>query len=226
MENEKRRFENEDKLFWDAYDYATRQHNTAIKSNSEEAYMSSVKKTENKDKALTRDHLNRTMLHVAVERDNKTLVKYLVDIGLNVNDREGCGLTPLSVAVFQKNKDLVDLLVQCGAQHKGPLFTSIPSPLVMAETMDLVDIQHVFEEDDALSDEEDYLIRQIDQTFGDSEDTCNPASVMLGEYCNRTHRGFVTPLVGDVGTCKTNNATMSRSASYQWVGICRAICTT
>lgn len=104
LENEKRRFENEDKLFWDAYDYVTQQHNAAIKSNREEAYMSSVKKPENIEKALTRDHLNRSMLHVAVERSYKTLVKYLVDIGLNVNDREGCGLTPLSLAVLKKKQ--------------------------------------------------------------------------------------------------------------------------
>ena len=38
--------------------------------------------------------------------------------------------------------------------------------------------------------------------------------------CNRTCQGFVTPLVGDIGTCKTNNAAMDRSASYHWVGLC------
>ena len=30
----------------------------------------------------------------------------------------------------------------------------------------------------------------------------------------------MTPVVGDVGTCKTDNAAMSRSGSHQWVGLC------
>ena len=220
LENERRRFENEDKFFWDAYDYVVQQHISAIQSNSEETYMSSVKKPEIREKALTRDHLNRALLHVAVERNNKTLVNYLIDIGLNVNDREGCGLTPLGLAVIQKNIQIVDLLVQYGAQYSGPLFTSIPSPLVMAKTMKLTDIERIFTEDGALSDEEDFLIRQIDNAFGDSVYSCEQTTDKSKGNCNRTNPGFVTPLVGDVGTCKTNNAVMSRSALYRWVGIC------
>ena len=42
LENKRRRFENEDRFFWDAY-------------------MSSVKKPEIREKALTRDHLNRAL---------------------------------------------------------------------------------------------------------------------------------------------------------------------
>ena len=32
--------------------------------------------------------------------------------------------------------------------------------------------------------------------------------------------GVVTPVVGDVGTCKTICAVMARSCSFDWVGIC------
>ena len=130
---ERRRFESEDKLFWEAYDYLVQEHITAIRSNSEEAYMLSVQSAETKVKALRRDHLNRTMLHVAVERNNKTMVQYLLDIGLNVNGKEGCGLTALNLAVLQKKNSLVNVLLKSGAQHSGPIFTSVPSPLLMAK---------------------------------------------------------------------------------------------
>eukprot|EP00112_Aurelia_sp_Birch-Aquarium-sp1_P007776 Seg185.3 transcript_id=Seg185.3/GoldUCD/mRNA.D3Y31 product="hypothetical protein" protein_id=Seg185.3/GoldUCD/D3Y31 len=33
-------------------------------------------------------------------------------------------------------------------------------------------------------------------------------------------KGNVSIVVGDVGTCKTNAAVMSRSAAFQWVGLC------
>ena len=147
------------------------------------------------------------------------MVNYLTDIGLNVNDCEGCGLTPLGLAVIQKNIQIVDL-VQYSAQYSGPLFTSSPSPLVMAKTMNLTDIGRIFTEDGALSDEEDFLIRQIDNAFGDSVYSHEQTTDKSKGNCNRTNPDFVTPLVGDVGTCKTNNAVMSRSALYRWVGIC------
>ena len=220
LENEKRRFENEDKSFWDAYSYVVQHQINATRSNSEEAYLNSVQNADVKEKAFFRDHLNRTLLHVAVEQNNKVLATYLVDVGLNVNDREGCGLTALSLAVLQKNKDLVELLVKYGAHHSGPLFTSLPSPLVMAKTMKLREIQCILEEDGDISDEEDFLIRQIDEDVGGSMELCNQPTDSRDITYNRTQQGFVTPLVGDVGTCKTNNAAMSRSASHHWVGIC------
>ena len=160
------------------------------------------------------------MLHVAVERNNKTMVQYLLDTGLNVNDREGCGLTALNLAVLQKNNSIVNVLIKSGAQHSGPLFTSVPSPLLMAKTMNLTEVVHIFEEDGNLSDEENFLIRCIDSTFGERQGSDMQISDKSYEKFNRTQPGFVTPLVGDVGTCKTNNATMSRSAAYHWVGIC------
>lgn len=128
------------------------------------------------------------MLHVAVERNYNSLVKYLIDLRLNVNDREGCGLTPLSHAVLQKNKNLVDLLIKCGAQHCGPMFTSIPSPVLMARTMDLTDILHAFEEDSALSDEENFLIRQMDSTFDENEGSSQQVSDQSDNNCNNTSR--------------------------------------
>ena len=124
LEDEKCHPKNEDKSFWDAYNYIVQHQINATRSNSEEAYLNSVQNADVKEKAFVRDHLNRTLLHIAVEQSNKVLATYLVDVGLNVNDPEGCGLTALSLAVLQKNKDLVKLLVKYGPNHGGPLFTS------------------------------------------------------------------------------------------------------
>ena len=87
--------------------------------------------------------------------------------------------------------------------NRGPIFTSIPSPVEMARTMDLTDILDVFEEESALSDEESFLIRQIDTTFNENERSSQQLSEQLDNICNRTSPGFVTPVIGDVGTCKT-----------------------
>jgi hypothetical protein len=46
-----------------------------------------------------------------------------------------------------------------------------------------------------------------------------PIAHKNGNDINRSCHGFVTPVVGDVGTCKTNNAAMTRSSAYRWVGL-------
>ena len=44
--------------------------------------------------------------------------------------------------------------------------------------------------------------------------------VLIKSFFGRDAPGVVTPVVGDVGTCKTNNATMARFSSFHWAGIC------
>ncbi len=219
LATEKRRFELEDKAFWDVYATLLQKQLNANATNSEESYILTINNETNRTLALTKDHLQRSLLHVAIERKHDTFAKFLVDLGLNVNDREGCGMTPLNIAVLQANTVLCKFLVESGAQYSGPLFTSIPSPLVMAKTMHLEHIQRLFEEDNALSDEENLLIQEIDGTFHKISSTLN-ADEEKETKRDRTCSGFITPVVGDVGTCKTNNAAMFRSASYRWVGLC------
>ena len=128
-------------------------------------------------------------------------------------------MTPLNIAVLQSNTALCKFLVDSDAQHSGPLFTSIPSPLVMAKAMHLDNIQCLFKEDSVLSDEENLLIQEMDRTFYKSLSNLN-ANQEKETKPDRTCSGFITPVAGDVGTCKTNNAAMFRSASYRWVGLC------
>ena len=162
---EKRHFEVEDKAFWDVYAALSQKLLNANATNSEESYIQTINNEINRTSALAKDRLQRSLLHVAIERNHNTFAKFLVDLGVNVNCREGCGMTPLNIAVFQSNTALCKFLVNSGTQHSGSLFTSIPSPVVMAKAMHLDNIQRLFEEDSALSDEENLLIQEMDRTF-------------------------------------------------------------
>ena len=219
FEGERRRFETEDKPFWEVFNCISSKLSDTIASNSEESYLAFVNSPKHKLKVNVKDHLKRSVLHVAVEQGHDSFAKCLVDMGLEVNSREGCGITPLSLAVLHKNTAICKFLVESGARYSGPLFTSIPSPLCMAERMQHAEILQIFSEDQDESEDENELIRLIDSTF--SKGGSNGGySVDTQTEVNRSCRGFVTPVVGDVGTCKTNSAAMSRSGSYKWVGLC------
>ena len=89
----------------------------------------------------------------------------------------------------------------------------------MAERLQYPEILEVFAEDQEESEEENKVIRHIHSTF--SKLSRNVSNIVNSDSSvNRSCSGFVTPVVGDVGTCKTNQATMSRSRSYKWVGLC------
>ena len=219
LDSERRRFEAEDKHFWDVFNSMSSKLSDIISVNSEESYLTFVNNPEHKQKVTVKDHLGRSLLHVAVEQGHESFAKCLVDMGLEVNYREGCGITPLSLAVLHKNNVLCKFLVESGARYSGPLFTSIPSPLCMAERLQHTEILQIFAEDQEDSEDENELIGKIDGTFSKGcSNTSNAVDTMSD--INRSCSGFVTPVVGDVGTCKTNNAAMSRSGSYRWVGLC------
>ena len=218
LENERRWFEKEEKNFWDSFNVLQQELLKLVSSNSDEACISYINSTSTRKLASVKDHLKRTMLHVAVERNEFNLVKFFVDVGLNVNEKEGCGATSLSIAVLLKNTRICKVLVDAGAKHSGPLYTSIPSPLQMAEKLEIEDIIDLFMEDSAFSDEENLLIQRLDKTL--SKGATENVTPTSDDKLNRTCPGFVTPVVGDVGTCKINNAVMSRSSSHRWVGLC------
>ena len=91
----------------------------------------------------------------------------------------------------------------------------------MAERLHLPEILELFKSDEDLSEEENELIGKIDMC-GENQNSLekNDYSNTPNVQTNRSFPGFVTPVVGDVGTCKTNSAVMTRLASYGWVGIC------
>ena len=107
-------------------------------------------------------------------------------------------------------------LVSSGARYNGPLFTSIPSPHQMAQILDIVQI---IDEDADMSEDENEVIRSCGETCAkDSKVNNNIASQSKSIDANQSSPGFVTPVVGDVGKCKTNCAVMSRSSAFNWVG--------
>ena len=78
----------------------------------------------------------------------------------------------------------------------------------MAHKLDLADTLKLFDADEELS-EENELIGKIDRDYKESisrvGDHPKPSSIPV----NRSSPGFVTPVIGDVGTCKTNSAVMA-----------------
>ena len=86
----------------------------------------------------------------------------------------------------------------------------------MAERLQYPEILEVFAEDQEESEEGNEFIRHIDSTFSKLSSSASNINNNDSKV-NRSCSGFVTPVVGDVGTCKTNQAAMSRSGSYQWL---------
>ena len=73
-----------------------------MQTQNQEMYLKFVVDTKVQEPFKASDHFQRSLLHVAVEQSNLGYVKFSIDIGCDVNSKEGCGLTPLSLAVLLK----------------------------------------------------------------------------------------------------------------------------
>ena len=165
-----------------------------------------------------KDHLGRSFLHLAVEELNINFVECLLHVGFNPNAKEKCGITPLIISVIKKNKEIRQLLVNSRASVRGPLFTNVPSQLTVAKRMELDEILEIL--DPTSSDEEDSELSFYDPAFHSAHSKVDVHTTRdNGQACTRSSPGFITGVVGDVGTCKTNRGVMSRSDSHEWVGI-------
>ena len=165
------------------------------------------------------DHLGRSLLHVAVENNNYFLTEMLLISGFFPNIKEYCGATPLTIAVINNNEKLCKLLVEARANVRGLLYTGIPSPLEMAQKMELAAVYEILNPDS--SDAEDEDIATYDSKFTVKDNSVLQTAECSNESCspNRKSNGYITGVVGDVGTCKNNRGVMERSTAYQWVGI-------
>ena len=163
-----------------------------------------------------REHLGRSLLHLAVEQGNYDFVCCLMQAGCNPNVKEMCGATPLVIAVVKKNVQLCKLLVEHQASVRGPLFTNIPCPLKIAEQMQLAEIHELL--NPQTSDSEDDDISSYDNSFKRG-DTVSGEFMEPQRSVGRESAGFVTGLVGDQGTCKTIRGVMGRASGYKWAGI-------
>ncbi|CAB3982279.1 Hypothetical predicted protein [Paramuricea clavata] len=107
------------------------------------------------------------------------------------------------------------MLINCGASVRGPSFVNVPSPLVMAEKMELEEICELMQP--SSSEEEDDIIASYDIGFGKSMHTVFETNET--KKIDRSSCGYMTGVVGDIGTCKNNRSVMSRSSGYSWVGV-------
>ena len=80
LEGELRRFETEDKPFWEVFNCMSSKLSDTIASKIEESYLAFVNSPEHKLNANVKDHLKRSLLHVAVEQDHESFAKCLVDM--------------------------------------------------------------------------------------------------------------------------------------------------
>ena len=229
LEAEHRLFRLQDKPFWDMFNSLYGELCGVIDSKIQEKYYRFVLDLKRSEKFALHDHLKRTLLHVAVEQSNLSYIKFLIDVGIDVNSKEGCGLTPLSLAVLKNDPEVCEFLVDCGACYDGPLFASIPSPKDMATILQLAPVLEVFQLDLNERDKEDGLISLLDSRFIGNEESkkvmssdgdIQEASENERPGTNRSCKGFLTPVAGDVDTCKTNEAVMSRSSAFRWIGTC------
>ena len=65
-----------------------------------------------------------TPLHIAIRRDRRDMVAYLLEHGADVDKTDGVGWTPLMECVMDDKPELCRLLVECGANtsvqnHRG-----------------------------------------------------------------------------------------------------------
>ena len=53
--------------------------------------------------------------------------------GCNINEAEGCGITPLILGIVNKDIEIVKLLLENHASVEKRMFFSIPDPVTIAE---------------------------------------------------------------------------------------------
>ncbi len=56
-----------------------------------------------------------TLLHIAIRRDRRDMVEYLLEKGADINKVDGVGWTPLMEAIMDDKTELVGFLVSQGA---------------------------------------------------------------------------------------------------------------
>jgi len=56
-----------------------------------------------------------TLLHIAIRRDNKEMVEFLLDNGADIDKTDGVGWTPLMEAIMDDKAELCKYLVDKGA---------------------------------------------------------------------------------------------------------------
>ena len=226
LANRNKLFQNQDGKFKKIYDKINSQVINAMQSKESGLLDKLITDLNNKRETWETacDHFGRTVLHTAVENGNMTLTKTLLSIGVNVNAQEGCGATPLSLAVLTANKVMCELLVDSFASISGHLFSGMPSPIEMAQAMEVEEICRVLRK----NTDDSYIEKLINFGSGveinnlppvnEDDNTNQDKDTNQFTYQRHIHVQFPTAIVGDQGTCKVTRSTKNRSQeAFKWV---------
>ncbi|MEY9979088.1 ankyrin repeat domain-containing protein [Lysinibacillus sp. RC79] len=130
---------------------------------------------ENASLALSKDEYGFSLLHAAVSTENPELVKYLIDLGVDVNSRNDEGIAPLHIVLYPEvaeclldNGALIDLTTNDG---DTPLHTQVSDGEERIDIIQLLlkrgansEIKNIFGEnalDIAKSREETLIIKEL-----------------------------------------------------------------
>jgi hypothetical protein len=70
------------------------------------------------------DHDKKTLLHLAVQKNNKQFVQILFDSGSDINALNIFNQTPLFIAISNNNEDMVRLLNECSTIYNDQILIS------------------------------------------------------------------------------------------------------
>lgn len=164
------------------------------------------------------DHLQRSILHVAIEKNYTSFAKALLKAGANPNATEGCGATPLTLAVLSKNKHMVEVLLHYHAAFQAFLYPNIPSPQEMAEKIGLEEISSLFDESIDESENREIITIFWEEEGHTDNQSSNSQTLPSNVYSfDRSKEGCLTLAVGDQGTNKTIRGVQVRSKIHNWV---------
>ncbi len=177
------------------------------------------------------NHHGCSILHHAVEEENLTLIKTLLNVGVNPNVKERCGATPLTLAIIKKNEEIVKLLLESYAEYDDKFCTSVPGPRTMAGKLNIPSIEQLFDDlstDEANCDKVIWDIVEIatvghkhgiDTPIVFDNDTEDESTQVHTFSYDRSRPRSKTLVVGDQGTNKINRSVRAKSAgAYDWVG--------
>ena len=71
-----------------------------------------------------------TLLHIAIRRDRREMVNFLLDNGADINKVDGVGWTPLMEAIMDDMPTLVSILVNRGADKSIANARGVTAPML------------------------------------------------------------------------------------------------
>ncbi|MCW8894414.1 MAG: ankyrin repeat domain-containing protein [Sulfurimonas sp.] len=71
-----------------------------------------------------------TLLHIAIRRDRREMVSFLLENAADINRVDGVGWTPLMEAIMDDMPDLVSLLVESGADKSIANARGVTAPML------------------------------------------------------------------------------------------------